>query len=220
MKKIFSISIVLLFFNFSSYTNAQNVQSEIGFGIGVNIPSNDMEALKGLVYQLDYRLLNKNFGIQFSMNYLQNKMDDEYLMKIKGSNSINSENWRSVSGMLKLLGRVHSSDNKLLIDLSFGFGMMQSKFPSQSYNYDINYPEFVQNIAALNEFSSAFVLGGGLKLHYKFNAESSVGLGYDLQAAKQTYILNGTKFNGTIKDYTGNVTMYYSNFILGLNYFF
>lgn len=221
MKKIISISILcFLFLFFPALLHAQNIQSELGFNIGVALPSDEMEAMPGLDYQLDYRLLNHNFGLQFSMNYLQNPLDKDYLLNISGASSISSDNWTSVSGMLKLLGRINTLGQKLLFDISFGFGVMQSRFPSQIYSYTQTSENNLIKVSPVNDFSSAFVLGAGLRIHYKFNEKSSVGVSYDLQSLNQHYTLTGIQSNATSIETNNDIKLNYSNILLGVNYFF
>lgn len=211
----------LLFFFFSiSISRSQDVTSELGFSLGTGLPSDEMEAKAGLGFQLDYRLMRNNFGLQFSMNYLQNPMNEEDLMAQLNASAANTNPWLSFSGMLKLVGRITTVQNKLLFDISAGFGVMQSYFPDQNYTYDQNSPNNYTRIASEANTSSSFVFGAGLRVHYRFREDASVGVSYDLQAANQNYSIKGTKSNATTETIFSGINMNYSNLLIGVNFFF
>jgi len=213
-------TILLIFIFSTTLSYSQDLTAELGFSLGSGLPSSEMEAKAGLGFQLDYRLMKRNFGVQFSMNYLQNPMNEEDLMAQLNASSANTNSWLSFSGMLKLVGRISTVQNKLLFDISAGFGVMQSYFPSQNYTYAQISPENYIRVASEAPTSSSLVLGAGLRIHYRFREDASVGISYDLQAADQNYSIVGTKTSGLTEQVFSGIDLNYSNLLIGVNFFF
>ena len=65
---LFFIFITAQTFSQEQSADSQDLTAELGFSLGSGLPSDEMEANAGLGFQLDYRLMKKNFGVQFSMN--------------------------------------------------------------------------------------------------------------------------------------------------------
>ena len=202
MKAIFYGASILFFlliylFLFAPISvNAQKASNELSFSVGPIFPnSGDMAALLGFSFQLDYKLMNKHFGIQIALNGMANPLDSDFLLKKYNASSMNKTGWYFLTAMTKLVGRANFLKNKLLVDFNFGFGVMFTYFASQTYSYAEKFDNQVFHIgvAAQNDFPSTFAYGGGVRVNYILS-DIAVFAGYDITTGNQRFALVSTSF--------------------------
>jgi hypothetical protein len=187
--------IYLLLFSPTSI-KGQKASNEFSFSVGPIFPnSDDMTALPGINFQLDYKLMNKHFGVQVALNGMVNSLDNDLLLKKYNASSMNDNVWPSITMMTKLVGRANFLKNKLLVDFNFGFGVMMTYFASQTYSYAERSDNQVFHIgvAAKNDFPSTFAYGGGVRINYKIS-KIAVFVGYDITTGNQRFELVSTSY--------------------------
>ena len=162
---LFFLLIYLLLFAPTSI-NGQKASNELSFSVGSAFPiSDDMAALPGFSFQLDYKLMNENFGVQVALNGMVNSLDSDFLLKKYNASSMNNNKWYSITMMTKLVVREDFLEKKLLVDFNLGFGVMMTYFARQTYSYTEKFDNQVHGIgvAAQNDFPSTFAYGGVLE---------------------------------------------------------
>lgn len=194
---LFILFIILLLLA-SASVKAQSLSNELSFSVGTALPiSDDMHAIPGFSFQLDYKIMNKNFGMQLALNRMNNHLDSDLLLKKHNASSMNDDKWASFSMMMKLVGRVNFLENKLLIDFNVGAGAMITYFPKQRYEYSGNVENQVDQIgvAAVNNNPTAFVFGIGGRANYNIHKDIGLFISYDFITGNQTYETVSTVLN-------------------------
>lgn len=226
MKTLFhnvSILFIILLLLASTSVKAQNVSNELSISAGLAIPgSNDMTALPGVSFQLDYKIMNKHFGMQMALSVIDNNLDSDLLIKNHQASSMTETKWRSFSMMMKLVGRANFLKNKLLVDFNFGVGAMISAFPSQTYSYTETAENQIYTIgvAADENNQTTFAFGAGAKVNYVLSEQLGVFASYNYLSGEQNYNIVTTTLSPLKVDKTlTNIKVSYSLINVGITLF-
>ncbi len=226
MKTLFhyvSILFIILFLLANTSVKAQNVSNELSFSIGSAIPiSDDMTALPGINYQLDYKIMNKYFGMQMSFSVIDNNLDSDLLIKNHQASSMIEAKWLSFSMMMKLVARANFLNNKLLVDFNLGAGAMITAFPNQIYKYTVNAENqvYTTGVAADEDNQTAFVFGAGARVKYILSDEQlGIFASYDYLSGTQNYNIVTTILSPLSMDKTfTKIKMSYSIINVGVTF--
>lgn len=210
---------------------SSNLSNEFSFSGGFAVPlddgfnstNNSVKSLTGYVLQFDYKLINKNAGLQFSLNYLNSPSDEAYLLNEYHASTVDANNWTSMTGMLKFVLRINALKKKILIDLNVGFGVMQTTYAKQSYTYKSDVADYdeVDYVYSDERNSSAMAFGAGVRVNYKILDDFGFFLNYDYQTANQNYDITTIRFGSSENlNSRETVNIKYSNFTVGFAFFY
>jgi hypothetical protein len=173
--------------------SGQKASSELSLSFVSVLPSSaQMTALPGFSFQLDYKFMNKHFGMGLALNYMANSLDSEALLKKYNASSVSEKKWLSFTVMTKFVGRANFLKNKLLVDFSFSFGAMITDYPSQMYSYSEIFDNQLYYISAHDQ--TTFAVGGGARINYIISDFVGVFVGYDIISGNQKFELVSTSF--------------------------
>jgi hypothetical protein len=131
---ILFLTLILLILLGPISAKGQKASSELSVSFVSVLPSSaQMTALSGFSFQLDYKFMNKHFGMGLALNFMANSLDSESLLNKYNASSMNKNGWYSGTMMTKFIGRANFLKDKLLVDFSFSFGAMITDYPSHIF---------------------------------------------------------------------------------------